>query len=79
MWYPENDTIENKVASCPSCNIKKGNSCVEGFRNEIASRLEMLNQYAPYKLAKKFGQVKETPDPVVFYFEKITTDTTKEG
>lgn len=70
-WRPENDTFENKVPSCPSCNINKHSMGIEGFRTAIYNYMEHLNNISTqYKLVKRFGLIKETNIKVVFYFEK---------
>lgn len=70
-WRPELDMMDNMIASCPSCNIRKGANSVEGFRADIEGRIEAMNKLGGYKLALRFGQVAETPKPVVFYFETL--------
>jgi 5-methylcytosine-specific restriction endonuclease McrA len=68
---PQHDTEENKVPACPSCNILKGSDTLEGFRRTIKHFVHTLNNYHnQYKFAKKYGLVKETDLPVVFWFEK---------
>jgi len=70
--HPERDTVENKIASCPSCNMMKSVFSVEQFRENIKNFINSLNLYSnQYKFAKKYGIVMETEKPVVFYFEKV--------
>lgn len=73
MLNPENDTVENSMPACHSCNITKSNSSLEDFRAYIQQTVEALNKnrYAAYKFAKRFGLVQETIKPVVFYFETL--------
>lgn len=67
---PENDTEENKVPSCASCNLMKSRLDIEGFRQCIENFIDSLNRYTnQYKFAKKYGLVNETSKPVVFWFE----------
>lgn len=71
-YHPEHDTEENKVPSCASCNIMKGQMNIEQFRASIAQFVESLNLYSnQYKFAKKYGLVIETDKPVVFWFERV--------
>lgn len=68
---PHNDTEENKVPACASCNILKGSGTVEQLRFSIANFVNSLNEYHnQYKFAKKYGLVQETEKEVKFWFEK---------
>ena len=70
--YPERDVISNKKPCCASCNILKGASSLEEFREKIKNTLQSLNQSnTQYKLAKRYNLLKETDEKVVFYFEKM--------
>jgi len=71
---PERDTVENSLPACHSCNITKSNSSVDDFRKYIEQTVDSLNRNhnATYKFAKRYGQVQETPKPVIFYFETLT-------
>lgn len=67
---PELDTEENKVPSCPSCNKLKSSLDIECFRSYISGFIDSLNKYTnQYKFAKRYGQIKETRSPIVFWFE----------
>lgn len=69
---PENDTFENKIASCPSCNTRKGAESIEGFRSGLMHITEMLNRDSTiYKFANRYGLIKETNIKIVFYFETL--------
>lgn len=72
---PHNERPDNYMPSCISCNITKATLTIEKFREYIQQTVESLNnnRYAAYKFAKRFGLIQETPKPVVFYFETITT------
>nr|WP_296255549.1 MULTISPECIES: HNH endonuclease [unclassified Pseudomonas] len=72
---PENDHIGNMMPACVPCNISKGGQSLEGWRLWIARHVNSLNLYQPtYRLAKAYGLIVETAEPVVFYFEKVTND-----
>ena len=72
MRKPENDHIGNCMPSCPSCNINKHSHSLEWFRKLISGFLKSLNRdITQYKIAKRYGFIKEIEQPVVFYFEKI--------
>ena len=69
-YYPDRDTEENKVPSCPSCNIEKHSYTLEQFRRNISGFVNSLNSYHnQYKFAKKYGLVTETEKEVTFWFE----------
>jgi len=80
MINPENDTLDNKFPSCPSCNINKHQESIEGFRGYIKQYVQSLNEYSTqYKIAKKYGLIEETNKPVVFYFEKLNSKPKRKG
>ena len=68
---PENDTIDNMMASCPSCNILKTSGSVEQLRASILDRTRQLARQASYRTALRYGLIKECPKEIVFYFEEI--------
>ena len=70
MYQPQNDVLENKIASCPSCNIRKHSCNVEQFRDQLQHTMNTLNNNSAYKFAKRFGLIKETGKEVEFYFEQ---------
>jgi len=68
----ENDVNNpaNLMPSCRVCNNWKSSHSLEFFRAELAEQLKRLNNYSSnYRIAKKFGQIEETPKPIIFYFE----------
>lgn len=66
------DEFENLMPSCRYCNNYKSSQTLEGFRVELSQQLERANNYsANYRMAKRYGQVVETPKPIVFYFETL--------
>ena len=72
---PENETEENKVPACASCNILKSSLSIEHFRQRIEQFVESLNLYTnQYNFAKRYGLVVKTSKPVVFWFEKNNKD-----
>lgn len=75
MQRPENDTFENLMPSCQSCNINKHGLSIDEFRGMIARFVASLNKNSlQYKLAKKYGLIQETGKEVQFYFETIKID-----
>jgi hypothetical protein len=70
--YPERDTLENYMPACPPCNISKSSMSLEVWRAWLAGHVNSLNSYHPiYRLAKKYGLIQETGNPVTFYFERV--------
>ena len=70
MEHPERLNIDNQMPSCPSCNINKHSMNLEDFRGLISGFMNHLNEVnTQYKIAKRYGLIKEIMKPVVFYFE----------
>ena len=68
---PENDTIENMMPSCKSCNKDKSSLSIEDWRSMIKNKVACLNRDSTtYQKAKRYGLVVETDIDVVFYYEK---------
>lgn len=65
------DDIVNYRPSCRMCNFYKGTSSVESFRRNLTDML-MRNVRRPfqYRLALKYGLVKEDVKPIIFYYER---------
>jgi hypothetical protein len=67
---PENINIGNQMPACASCNINKHSLSLEEFRWLIQGFMKHLNELnTQYKIAKRYGLVKEDIKPIVFYFE----------
>jgi 5-methylcytosine-specific restriction endonuclease McrA len=72
MENPENFNKDNQMPSCASCNINKHSMSLEDFRWLIQGFMKHLNELnTQYKIAKRYGLVKEDIKPIVFYFEKV--------
>ena len=70
--HPERLHIDNQMPSCPSCNINKHSESLESFRKSIQGYMKHLNEISTqYKIAKRYGLVKETNIEVKFYFETL--------
>jgi len=73
--HPERLNIKNQMPSCPSCNINKHSMSHEDFRNLIAGFINSLNRDSTqYKIAKRYGLIKETIKPIQFYFERVSAN-----
>lgn len=64
--------VDNYNPCCRLCNCSKGTKTLERWRESISEKLEELNEgiVSHYRIAKRFGLIVETGNPVVFYFEK---------
>jgi hypothetical protein len=75
MWHQSEigtDDISNLNPSCRMCNYYKRMNDLETFRNNLSEML-MRNVRRPfdYRLALKYGLIKEDVQRVKFYFEKV--------
>lgn len=71
MEHPERMHIDNQVPSCPSCNINKHSMSVDQFRSLIFNFKKSLNRDSvQYKIAKRYGLIKEINKDIIFYFER---------
>lgn len=65
------DVGDNLFPACPRCNIRKATLSVESFRSEIALQIKRLRRTSSaFNLAEDFETIKETGNPIVFWFEK---------
>jgi hypothetical protein len=80
LAHPERMNIENQNPACASCNINKHSDSLEQFRSLIIGFINSLNRDSTqYKIAKRYGLIKETGIDVKFYFETlILKDTQKQ-
>ncbi len=63
---------DNLNPSCRKCNNYKSDFDLEGFRRELSLQLERLHKISTlYGRALRYGQIKETPSPIIFYFETL--------
>lgn len=67
------DCIENMNPSCPECNMSKGCFTVEQFREELSLQTKRaLRESKNMRFALKYNQIKLTPHPIIFYFERFS-------
>lgn len=65
------DTIENMLPACRSCNRYKSRSTLEGFRKMVEAMPDtLMRDSTTYKNAVRFGLVTPNKKPIKFYFEK---------
>jgi 5-methylcytosine-specific restriction endonuclease McrA len=64
--------IDNLMPTCRVCNKWKSAHSLELFRSELFEQVKRLNDYSSnYRIAKRYGLVKEEIKPIIFYFEKV--------
>ena len=61
----------NYFPTCRSCNYAKSSGNIETLRKRISDLYKQLERDYDYRLAKKYGLIKETPQEIKFYFEKF--------
>lgn len=67
----ENNLLKLFNPSCVSCNLRKSVLSVEDFRKELECTLKRLHKIGTYKMALKYGLIKEKESNVKFHFEKV--------
>lgn len=66
------DTLNNMLPACRSCNHYKSRSTLEGFRKMVENMPAVLmRDSVTYKNTIRFGLVTPTPHHVKFYFEQL--------
>lgn len=71
-----NDTLDNMLPACRSCNHYKSRSTLEGFRKMVEAIPDVLmRDSVTYRNAVRFGLVTPSPHPVKFYFERLHQQT----
>ena len=71
-FHPEvdKDAFENLMPSCQKCNLHKSGMRPEMWREQLRKQVIRLRENAQFDRALRFGQVRITPCPIVFHFEK---------
>lgn len=71
MIRAHNDTVENTVPACRSCNLFKGGMGVETFREQLEAQVERARRSSVnFRMAERFGLVSVAEPRVVFWFER---------
>lgn len=65
------DKIENYMPACRMCNFYKMTYTLEQFRQRLQTMTERLEKQFIYRLAKKYGIVREQEKGITFYFETV--------
>lgn len=70
MTEAEMYDIKNLLPACRQCNFYKSTMPLEDFRKRLTSTMmNNLRKEFTYKLALKYGLIKECIYPIQFYFE----------
>lgn len=76
MRKPENDKLENMVPACIPCNLFKSVHSIENFRQEIGKQvIRARESNINFRTAERFGLIKQTGNPVQFWFERTALET----
>ena len=70
MGKKERNAIKNLNPSCRMCNHYKRANSLETFRSMITTMHERLESVYLYRIAKKFGTIREHRWDGKFYFER---------
>ncbi len=73
VWGVERgtDDVDNLNPSCARCNKWKSTYSLETFREIVQTSINRLERDTPnFRLARDYGLLKVTPDPVIFFFER---------
>ena len=66
------DTKENMLPACRSCNKYKNTLDVEGFREYLSGIPKRVRRDdIAFQVGERYGLLQENKVPVVFYFEKV--------
>lgn len=68
------DSIENMLPACRSCNHYKATLDVDGFRKYLSGiHKRLMRDSIAYQVAERFEIVKHKSDDVIFFFETLNT------
>lgn len=70
-WYGGADDISNYMPACRMCNFYKSTLSLDEFKQRLQTITERLEKDFTYRIARKYGVVKECKEPIEFYFERI--------
>lgn len=66
------DTLDNMLPACRSCNHYKSSMDLEGFRKSLeAMPVKLARDSVTYKIAVRFGLIVPAPHHIKFYFESL--------
>ena len=75
-WEPnlDNNRFDNLMPSCAKCNNHKAGMRPKTFRREVSLQVKRLMKNTQFCRALRYGQVKITKSPIVFYFELFNSN-----
>lgn len=81
-WHAEmigEEYVSGGIAAiCTDCRTAKSNASPEAFRAMLAEQVERAQRHSiNFRTALRFGLVSETAAPVVFWFEKCQSRTSR--
>ena len=65
------DDIDNLMPSCRMCNFYKSTFTLNGFRERLQTIKQRLEKDFTYRIARRYGIIKEDDTQIKFYFERI--------
>ena len=66
---------DNLMAACPQCNRFKDTFTIDLFRRELKQQVDRARrQSVNFRFAEKYGLIKVTDRPIVFYFETLNKE-----
>lgn len=67
--------IENLNPSCYSCNCSKSSYTIEQWREQLELKTKrLIRDSSQFRIALRFGLIKEVKKNVIFYYEIFNTD-----
>jgi len=70
--HPERENFANLVPACRSCNINKGCTPLEVWRDCLERMVDGLRRDHPsVRIAERFGLITQTKTVIVFHFEAV--------
>lgn len=69
-WHNGANDIKNYNPACRMCNFYKSTMSIKDFKKQLEKILQRLDKVFIFRLAKKYGLIKETNKEIKFYFEK---------
>lgn len=70
LYLGGDDDLANYNPACRMCNFYKSTKSLEIFRDDLAMLQRRLQKIYIYRLALRYGLIKEEKAEVTFYFEK---------
>lgn len=69
-WNHGGNEVDNLMPACRMCNFYKSTYSIDEFRDRLYTITDRLEKTFIYRLAKKYGIVKEEKHTIEFYFEQ---------